>query len=319
MKKISVSIAIPTYNGGRLWSEAASNIKRAANKANVKKIIIIDSGSKDDTVAIAKKNDIEVFSIASQDFNHGKTRNMAVGLCNSDITVFFTQDAIPAENAIINLLEAFRDEQVAVAYGRQLPHVDANPIAKHARFFNYSDKSYVADVTSISKLGIKTVFVSNSFAAYRTSLFEKLGGFPSNTILCEDMYYTAKAVSAEYKVAYVSDACVRHSHNYNPIEEFKRYFDIGVFHEDERWIRLKFGGAGGEGKKFLISELRFLLKNAPFWIIIASINNFSKILGYKLGLKYTYLPSIVIKKISMHTRYWQKNSVKLNEFFKKYK
>ncbi|VCW13919.1 hypothetical protein BANRA_01245 [Escherichia coli] len=43
------------------------------------------------------------------------------------------------------------------------------------------------------------------------------------------MYYTAKAILAGYKVAYVADAVVKHSHNYSPIDEFKRYFDIGVF------------------------------------------------------------------------------------------
>ena len=73
--------------------------------------------------------------------------------------------------------------------------------------------------------------MSNSFSAYRISAFEKLGGFPSNTILCEDMYFTAKAVKAGFKVAYTTNAVVRHSHNYTPMEEFKRYFDIGVFHQ----------------------------------------------------------------------------------------
>jgi rhamnosyltransferase len=63
--------------------------------------------------------------------------------------------------------------------------------------------------------------MSNSFSAYRLSIFNEIGRFPSNTILCEDMYYTAKAILAGYKVAYVADAVVKHSHNYSPIDEFK--------------------------------------------------------------------------------------------------
>ena len=119
------------------------------------------------------------------------------------------------------------------------------------------------------------------------------------------MYYTAKAVLAGYKVAYVHDALVAHSHNYSPFEEFKRYFDIGVFHTDEPWIRKAFGGAGGEGKKFILSELFFLLRNNPLWIPIACINNLMKFLGYKIGQKYKNLPLSIIKKFSMHTRYWK--------------
>lgn len=154
-------------------------------------------------------------------------------------------------------------------------------------------------------MGLKTVFMSNSFSAYRLTAFRELGGFPSDTILCEDMYYTAKAVLAGYKVAYVHDALVAHSHNYSPLEEFKRYFDIGVFHTDEPWIRKAFGGAGGEGKKFILSEIFFLLRNNPLWIPVACINNLMKFLGYKIGQKYKNIPLSIIKKFSMHTRYWK--------------
>ena len=149
--------------------------------------------------------------------------------------------------------------------------------------------------------------MSNSFSAYRLSVFKELGGFPSNTILCEDMYFTAKAVLTGYSVAYVPDAEVLHSHNYTPVEEFKRYFDIGVFHTDEPWIRENFGGAGGEGKKFIISEFSYLIKNAPLWVLLASVNNFMKFLGYKLGQKYKIFPHKIVSLFSMHKGYWRRN------------
>lgn len=50
-------------------------------------------------------------------------------------------------------------------------------LAVHARNFNYSSKSIVKSKADTEKLGIKTVFMSNSFAAYRRSVFEALGGF----------------------------------------------------------------------------------------------------------------------------------------------
>ncbi len=132
----------------------------------------------------------------------------------------------------------------------------------------------------------------------------ELKGFPNSTILSEDMYFAAKSVMAGYSVAYISDAVVRHSHNYSIREEFKRYFDIGVFHADEPWIREHFGGAGGEGKKFLLSELKYLSKTNPLYFPISVLHNFAKITGYKLGQKYKKLPISLIKKFSMHRRYW---------------
>jgi rhamnosyltransferase len=74
------------------------------------------------------------------------------------------------------------------------------------------------------------------------------------------MFYTAKAILAGYKVAYVSEAVVSHSHNYTPIDEFKRYFDIGVFHTDEYWLREVLAGLVVKERNLLFQNLFFCLK-----------------------------------------------------------
>lgn len=298
-------IAIPTYNGGRIWKDVVDNIQKYAPPEST--VHIIDSSSKDDTVSIAKNAGFLVKVIASSDFNHGGTRNLAVNdhAEDYDVVIFMAQDAIPEAGFIDKITSAFEDPNVACAWGRQLPHKDANPIARHARFFNYPAESHTCSLEDSAVLGLKTVFMSNSFSAYRIKVFQELGGFPSNTILCEDMYFTAKAILSGYKVAYVADAVVHHSHNYLPMEEFRRYFDIGVFHCDEPWIRDSFGGAGNEGKKFIISEFYYLFKNGKLYLPVAFINNLMKFLGYKLGQKYKYLPNSLIKFCSMHKRFWK--------------
>jgi len=297
-------IAIPTYNGGDVWEECAKKIMAYSPEGTP--IYIIDSGSTDKTVDIANKYHFENISIKSQDFNHGGTRNLAIenNKGKYDYVIFLTQDAIPKMGFIQNILSAFDDPNVVCAYGRQLPHKNASKISQHARYFNYPAKGYVAELSDKNSKGIKTVFMSNSFSAYRIEVFEALGGFTSDTILCEDMFYTAKALLAGYKVAYVPSAIVRHSHNYSPIEEFKRYFDIGVFHSNEPWIKKEFGGAEGEGKKFSLSELKYLIANGFHLIPAAFVNTVCKLLGYKLGGKYKKIPITVIKKLSMHKRYW---------------
>lgn len=299
-------IAIPTYNGGRLWKTSVDHIKKYC-PAEIY-VQVIDSSSQDDTVQVARQSGFDVTIIASKDFNHGGTRNMAIEkhIDDYDIAIFLTQDAIPEAGFIEKMVSVFSDTKVACAYGRQLPHDDANPIARHARYFNYPDKGHVCVFSDSPKLGIKTVFMSNSFSAYRISVFKELGGFPSNTILCEDMFFTAKAILAGYKVAYVADAVVKHSHNYTPLDEFKRYFDIGVFHTHERWIREKFGGAGDEGKKFIISELCYLFRHGIQYIPLALLNNLMKFSGYKLGQIYNTLPRSLVVFFSMHKRFWKK-------------
>lgn len=297
-------IAIPVYNGGDVWKECVANLKKYAPQ-NMH-VQVIDSSSKDNSAEIATAAGFELLTISSTEFNHGGTRNHAVEMQTSDydVVVFLTQDAIPQAGFIENIINVFNDPEVACAYGRQLPHDDANPLAQHARLFNYPPQSHCYGQEDIPFVGLKVAFMSNSFSAYRTKIYSELGGFPRNTILCEDMYLTARAVQAGYKSAYVAEALVKHSHNYSPVEEFRRYFDIGVFHKDEPWVREKFGGAGGEGKKFIFSELRYLTRKGIRYIPLACLNNAMKIAGYKLGQQYKKLPMKLIKRMSMHRRYW---------------
>lgn len=307
--RLRVKVIIPTYNGGSIWRECAAAVAKAVQQdPAIAEVLVVDSSSRDTTADVARDNGFSLRSVDSKTFDHGRTRNEAcsVGNADTEVVVFITQDAIPAtRDCFQRLITAFSDPAVAVAYGRQLPQLNANPIAAHARYFNYPEEGHVAQYSSKDTMGLKAVFTSNSFAAYRLSVFKDLGGFPEKAILSEDMYFAAKAIMAGHKVAYVADAMVRHSHNYRPLEEFRRYFDIGVFHRDEAWIAEEFGGAGGEGKRFIVSELRYLLRHAPLWIPRACISNFCKILGYKLGKNHTKLPLGLKRRFSMHKGYWR--------------
>lgn len=305
--QIRVLVIVPTYNGGAVWRESALALKAAAAISGYSvHVLVVDSSSRDDSALVARDAGFEVQVIDSVDFDHGGTRNTAAMAGDADVVVFLTQDAILEGGAALDaLVGAFVDGTVAVAYGRQLPHRDANPIAAHARQFNYRSASYTCGKADVPAMGIKAAFTSNSFSAYRLSVFRELGGFPVRTILSEDMYFAARAVLAGYKVAYVAQAEVRHSHNYTPLEEFRRYFDIGVFQREESWIGCEFGGAGGEGARFLKSELRYLLAKAPLWLPRAWVHDFFKIVGYKLGKNHDRLPAGWKPGLSMNRKYWK--------------
>lgn len=300
-------LCIPTYNAGELWNKWIKAYQSQSLKAS--QVIVIDSSSSDETVKLSEEAGFCVHSISQSVFNHGGTRNQVVKLAESfaDIVVFMTQDAILASpDALANLLAPFVDPEVAAVCGRQLPHHNATLLAAHARYFNYPPESSLRTLADIPALGIKTAFMSNSFAAYRLSVFEELGGFPDNIILAEDMYLTAKMILSGYKVAYCAEATVFHSHDYTLKQEFQRYFDTGVFQRDQAWIQQTFGKAASEGKKFVLSELKFLSKNAPHLLPKALLSTFAKWIGFKLGYHYQKLPYAWCRWLSMHKGYWKK-------------
>ena len=300
-------LCIPTYNAGNLWNKWIKAYE--SQSVTAEQVIVIDSSSSDDTVKLAKDAMFSVFSIPQSEFNHGRTRNQAVRFAENfaDVLVFMTQDAILASpDSLEKLLVPFSDPEVAAVCGRQLPHHNATPLAAHTRYFNYPSESRVRTMADISALGIKTAFMSNSFAAYRLSVFDKLGGFPDNTILAEDMYLTAKMILSGYKVAYCAEAKVFHSHNYTLKQEFQRYFDTGVFQQEQKWIQQKFGRAASEGKRFVLSELKFLSIKSPLLIPKAILSTLAKLIGFKLGYYYYMLPYKWCKALSMHKGYWDK-------------
>ena len=132
---MSVRVVVPVYNGGALWQAAAQALARAqAASRHQVSVKVVDSSSRDNSVAIARDQGFEVTGIPSQEFDHGGTRNAAVAGDPADVFVFLTQDAIlDHPGALDALVDAFSNPEVAVAYGRQLPHHGANPIATHAR------------------------------------------------------------------------------------------------------------------------------------------------------------------------------------------
>lgn len=298
-------LVIPTLNGGEKFQQLLGSV--SLQLLPLQRKLVIDSGSDDDTVLLAKKFGFEVVSIHRDEFNHGLTRQRAIEMLpEADVAVFLTQDAILADElALSQLVACFDDKTVGVAYGRQLPHKGAMPLEAYARLCNYPGESRVKSLADAGELGIKTAFNSNSFAAYRCDLLQKMGGFPANTILSEDMYVAAKMIVAGWKVAYCAEAQVYHSHGYSLVQEFKRYFDIGVFQSREAWIRESFGQAEGQGFRYVVSELNYLWNHDHKLLIPgALVRTVIKYLGYKLGLAEDKIPLGIKRSLSMHSRYW---------------
>ena len=298
------SIVIPTYNAGGCWQDVIDGVLLQSVKPQV--VYVVDSESDDDSFLKAKAAGFCVQKIHKKHFDHGGTRQMCANMLqNSQVLVFLTHDAVLADkDALKKLLMAFDDPNVGAAYGRQLPRHQANEIEKHARLFNYSDQSRIKKLNDRDVLGFKTVFISNSFAAYRHTALDDVNGFPSKTILGEDTCVVAKMLLKDWSVAYCADAQVIHSHRLSYVKEFQRYFDIGVFHGRESWIRDQFGKVGGEGRRFVRSELKYLLKKSPALIPSASVRTALKVVAYRLGRIDSCLPVALKSKLSMNKGFW---------------
>ncbi|WP_339532894.1 glycosyltransferase family 2 protein [Pseudomonas mucidolens] len=299
------ALIIPTRN-------AASHLDRLLPALRMQtlqpdEILVVDSSSSDDTVARFRAFGARVEVIEAKCFNHGGTRRWASEQVGGEVVIVMTQDAIPAEpETFANLVNELQlDPLNGVAYGRQLPHPGAGVLGAQSRHFNYPPQSRTKRLSDAPQLGIKTCFSSDSFSAYRRSALQAVGGFPEDVIGSEDAYVAARMLLAGYAVRYAASARVHHSHDYRLMEEFHRYFDIGVFYGREPWIRHAFGDIGGEGKRYVLAELRALreanaLHRAPEVVVRSAF----KLLGYRLGHLERYLPTSLKQRLGMFSTYW---------------
>lgn len=298
-------VIIPTYNAEKYLDSLLPAI--ATQGLRHDQILVIDSSSSDKTVQRFHEFGARIQVIPQAQFDHGGTRRLAASLCpDASFLILLTQDAIPASNAFVRILDAFENQQVGMAYGRQLPRPQARAIERHARLTNYpAHSSETRRLEDRVRLGVKTIFCSDSFAAYRFSALQKVGGFPESAFFAEDQIVAARMLMANWSISYCADSEVVHSHAYTLKQDFQRNFDVGIFHSRNSWILDTFGSAEGAGLKFISSELRYLLVHAPLSIPNALLRTIAKYLGYRLGKMESSLTLERKAQLSMSPYYWK--------------
>ncbi|MBI5016168.1 MAG: glycosyltransferase family 2 protein [Deltaproteobacteria bacterium] len=302
---MKVALILLTLNAAEALEELLPAIQAQTRPADT--FLAVDSSSSDGTCGRLEEARAHIIRITRADFNHGRTRQLAVdALPGADVFLFLTQDAVPeGPDAFGALLASFEDDRVGAAYGRQLPRKGAGPIEAHARLFNYPDRGRIKTLQDVSELGIKAAFISNSFAAYRREALAEAGGFPGDVIFGEDTCVAARMLLQGWKVAYCAEARVYHSHAHSVSGEFGRYFDIGVLHARQPWIQREFGTAAGEGLRYVASELKYLLETGPASIPFAVFRDALKIGAYRLGLLEASIPVWFKRRLSVNDTFWR--------------
>lgn len=225
------SVVIPTKNGGALFNQAIDALKKQNVWAQTE-FIVIDSGSTDETVEVARAAGAKVVEIPPREFNHGATRDLGISIATCEFVVLMVQDAV-AEGADLleTILRSFEDSQVAGVYVRQRPQSGADLLTKR-NLDNWltgrMDKEVrkmksVEWYDSLSPME-KYFFCNfdNVCSAIRKSVWQeqKFGviGFG------EDIDWAERVLKIGHKIVYEPAAVVVHSHDRPMSYEYKRTY-----------------------------------------------------------------------------------------------
>lgn len=307
MTEKKVEVIIPTCRADERTVQMVKRLLKQTCPVQKIHIINTDRDKSDLPKELEHLSDrIRITHIPPEQFDHGATRHQGAMSSHADIILYLTQDALPVNEKLVEkLTDAFEDEKVGAAYGRQIPAGDCNCIERFTRSFNYPPQSRVKSEQDLPELGIKTYFCSNVCAAYRKSIYESLGGFETKAIFNEDMIMAGRIIQSGYKVAYVAEAQVIHSHNYGCIRYLKRNFDLAVSQAEHPEI---FEGVSSEreGIRLVKQTAQYVIRSGKPWLVFSVIlKSGFKYIGYILGKHYRKLPRWLILRCTMNPGYWK--------------
>ena len=144
--------------------------------------------------------------------------NQGMELASSNFGIFLNADATPqGPDWLGPLVTALLDPQVAAVFGRQIPRPDCQAVFAHdyERCFGANRESAKWEH-----------FFSMASSGIRKDIWAKRG-FNERMQYSEDDEYTRWCRAQGYRVVYVPESVVMHSHNYTPEQAWKRSFGEG--------------------------------------------------------------------------------------------
>lgn len=219
-----VTIIIPTYNGEEELPRLFKAIQ-TQNRITKPEIIIIDSESKDNTVAIAKEHGATVLTVKQKEFNHGTTRNLAAKHAKGKYIIFTVQDEIPANrDTFADLLTLLTHSPLVVAAStRQIPFPDADLFAKwqilnHLSALQLNDVNFIISYEETAEFVQQPFLVKRKLAllddvccAVKKKEFQAIGGY-RKIDFAEDVDLAIRALSSGYCLGFLGTNGVIHSH-----------------------------------------------------------------------------------------------------------
>lgn len=196
-----VSAVIRALNEG----QHIGRLLRGLDQQTVKpdEIILVDSGSTDDTVAIAEAAGCTVVRIAKNEFSFGRALNRGCAAATGDILLFASAHVYPVYDTYVeHLVSAFDRPGVAIAYGRQVgdertKYSESRVMLKWFPTENIWDQGHP--------------FSNNANAAVHRSVWQA-SPYDETLTGLEDLDFARKAIANAHKIAYVADAPVVHVH-----------------------------------------------------------------------------------------------------------
>ena len=203
MTKLDISIIIRTLDEGRYLEKLLLGIQNQKSQFTYE-VVLIDSGSTDDTLFIAQKYGCRILHINRDEFSFGRSLNRACQASIGKYLVFISGHCIPKSNTWMqSLVDPLSKGVVDYVYGRQVGG-DSTYWSESQIF----DKYFPVE----SQLPQNGFYCNNANSAINRGAWN-LYKFDEELTGLEDMHLAKRLVAAGGIIGYAADACVYHLHH----------------------------------------------------------------------------------------------------------
>lgn len=232
---ISVSVVIPTFNAGPEFSLLLRKLRLQQGIGSVE-IVVVDSGSRDGTVGLARDAGCRVVEIRSEEFTHSHSRNVGADAATGDYLVFMVQDAYPIGSYWLHGLLRFlldnAQARVAAASCAECSRSDSDivydsMINTHYRFLGCHEEDRVGECRGHDHMSLRSCGqLSDVACIISRELFQR---YRYRGDYAEDLDLGIRLIKDGYRVAMLSSIKVIHSHNRPAYYYLKRSFVDVIF------------------------------------------------------------------------------------------
>ncbi len=228
-KNIKISVIIPTKNGG-------DNFRRLIKSINCQKgfkeieIIIVDSGSDDETLDVVKDYNLKLIEIKPENFSHPYSRNLAASHATGEYIFFTVQDALLPDKWFLNTFYTKLIEYNVVAvssheFVREDSDLFYNFMSHyHGKFMGLDKADRIMSMpenNDFESLRINSN-LSNVACLINKEIFDKYKFREGYAEYAEDLDLGYRLIKDGYKLAMLSSEKIIHSHNRDAFYFLKR-------------------------------------------------------------------------------------------------
>ncbi len=200
----TITIAVPAYNEEKTLAKTVESILALDYPKKKMQVIIVDDGSKDGTLAIARSFELRgVQVITKQNTGKGDSLNLALTHTTGELFTCLDADSFVDSDALRKMLLYFDDPSV-MAVTPSLKVYRPNGFLRRIQQIEYLLGIYLRKVFAY----LDAIHVTpGPFTVYRKSFFDKHGGYDADN-LTEDIEIALRIQSEQYRIENAMDACV---------------------------------------------------------------------------------------------------------------